>query len=102
MSLTVTQVPNQEDNVAFAPNTAEIAVDYAVGLKNWYGTLIHSFTLDYNGKPIIQQTSYAGLWNSIKLMTSLSVNDLMTQGPTIGFYPDSIPLLLSPIKQHQP
>ena len=89
MLMTLTQVPNAEGNVAFAPNTAASAADYAVGLKNWYGSLIHSFTLDYNGTTIIQQTPYAGLWNSFKLMTSLSVNDLITQGPTIGFFPDT-------------
>ena len=38
---------------------------------------------------IIQQTPYAGLWNTFKLMTSLSLNDLETQGDQIGFYPDT-------------
>ena len=47
--LTLTQVPNVADNVAFAPNTAGTAVDYAIGLKNWYGSIFHSVTLDYNG-----------------------------------------------------
>ena len=28
------------------------------------------------------------MWNSFKLMTSLSWNDVITQGSTIGFYPD--------------
>lgn len=37
---------------------------------------------------IIQQTPYAGLWNTFKLMTSLSLDDVKTQGPTIGFFPD--------------
>jgi hypothetical protein len=23
--------------------------DYIMGLKNWYGSIVHSFTLDYNG-----------------------------------------------------
>ena len=86
--LTLTQVPNVAGNVAFAPNTAGNAADYAIGLKNWYGSIVHSFTLDYNGTTIIQQTPYRGLWNSFKLMTSLSVDDLVTQGSTIGFYPD--------------
>jgi hypothetical protein len=38
---------------------------------------------------IIQQTPYIGLWNTFKLMTSLSVDDLTTQGSSIGFYPDT-------------
>jgi hypothetical protein len=62
--------------------------DSAIGLKNWFGNIIHSFTLDYNGSTIIQQTPFVNMWNSFKLMTSLSYNDIMTQGATIGFYPD--------------
>ena len=62
--------------------------DNAIGLKNWFGQIIHSFTLDYNGTTIIQQTPYVNMWNSFKLMTSLSMSDVRTQGATIGFYPD--------------
>ena len=69
-------------------NTAASSVDYAYGLKNWFGQIIHSFTLDYNGTTIIQQTPYSSMWNSFKLMTSLSYNDLITQGDVIGFFPD--------------
>ena len=65
-----------------------VSVDYAYGLKNWFGSMIHSFTLDYNGTTIIQQTPLSNMWNSFKLMTSLSYGDLITQGDTIGFYPD--------------
>jgi hypothetical protein len=64
------------------------ALDSAIGLKNWFGNIIHSFTLDYNGSTIIQQTPFVNMWNSFKLMTSLSYNDVITQGSTIGFYPD--------------
>ena len=71
----------------FAPAT--LSADYAVGLKNWYGSIIHSFTCDYNGTTIIQQTPYIGLWNTFKLMTSLSQDDLTTQGSAIGFFPDT-------------
>lgn len=72
----------------FAPASSTAAADYAVGLKNWYGSIIHSFTCDYNGTTIIQQTPYIGLWNTFKLMTSLSQDDLVTQGCAIGFFPD--------------
>jgi hypothetical protein len=65
------------------------SLDYAIGLKNWFGQIIHSFTLDYNGTTIIQQTPYINMWNSFKLMTSLSMGDVRTQGSTIGFYPDN-------------
>jgi hypothetical protein len=63
--------------------------DYGVGLKNWFGQIIHSLTLDYNGTTIIQQTPFCNMWNSFKLLTTLSYSDVLTQGPTIGFYPDT-------------
>lgn len=78
----------------FSPATTATTADYSVGLKNWFGQIIHSFTLDYNGTTIIQQTPYINMWNSFKLMTSLSMADVLTQGSTIGFYPDD-PLAFS-------
>jgi hypothetical protein len=73
----------------FEPATSATSADYVMGLKNWYGSIIHSFTLDYNGTTIVQQTPYSGMWNTFKLMTSLSLNDLTTQGSSIGFFPDT-------------
>lgn len=63
--------------------------DYAIGLKNWFGSVFHSLTLDMNGTTIIQQTPLINMVNSFRLMTTLSWGDVITQGPTIGFYPDS-------------
>ncbi len=68
---------------------ASAGSDFPLGLKNWYGSIIHSFTLDYNGTTIIQQTPLCGLYNTFKLMTSLSLNDIKTQGALIGFFPDT-------------
>jgi len=82
MVLTMTGVPLN------GPATAASSMDYALGLKNWFGSVIHSFTLDLGGTTIIQQTPYAGLWNTFKLMTSLSWSDVATIGSSIGFYPD--------------
>jgi hypothetical protein len=65
------------------------SADYAIGLKNWFGQIIHTFTLDYNGTTICQQTPFCNMWNSFKLMTTLSYSDIITQGATIGFYPDT-------------
>jgi hypothetical protein len=64
------------------------ACDSAMGLKNWFGSLFHSLTLDMNGTTIIQQTPLINMVNSFRLMTTLSWNDVITQGATIGFYPD--------------
>jgi len=73
----------------FLPATAGTSADFVMGLKNWYGSIVHSFTLDYNGTTIIQQTPYIGMWNTFKLMTSLSIDDLISQSSQLGFYPDS-------------
>jgi len=64
------------------------SLDHSIGLKNWFGQIIHSFTLEYNGTTICQQTPFINMWNSFKLLTSLSLNDVSTQGATIGFFPD--------------
>jgi len=86
--LTITAPISDGDPLTQVPFANE-PMSKCVGLKNWYGSLIHSFTLDYNGTTIIQQTPYIGLWNSFKLMTSLSWNDVKMMGSQIGFYPDS-------------
>lgn len=70
------------------PNADITSADMLCGLKNWYGSIIHSFTLDYNGTTIVQQTPYVGLWNTFKLMTTLSFQDIITNGASMGFYPD--------------
>jgi hypothetical protein len=72
----------------FAPVTAATSADYALGLKNWFGSIIHSIQAEWNGVTIIQQTNFQGLYNTFKLMTTLSYNDILTQGSEIGFYPD--------------
>lgn len=89
------------DPAGFNPTTATVAIvggvagssyptacDYAMGLKNWFGSIIHSFTLDCNGTTIIQQTPLISMINCFRLLTSLSWGDVITQGSTIGFYPD--------------
>jgi hypothetical protein len=86
-SITTTSVDGVP-NSAFTPANSDTSVDYALGLKSWFGQIIHSFTLDYNGTTIIQQTPFINMWNSFKLTTSLSLDDILTQGPTIGLFPD--------------
>lgn len=72
----------------FAPATAATSNDYSIGLKNWYGSIIHSLILEYNGVTVIQQTPFINMVNSFKLMTTLSWSDIAIVGSTIGFYPD--------------
>lgn len=74
--------------IDLAPNTTATSCDYAIGLKSWFGNMIHSFTVDYQGSTVIQSTAFVNMWNCFRLLTSLSYNDLITIGSTIGFYPD--------------
>jgi hypothetical protein len=62
--------------------------DYTCGLKNWFGSIVHSITVEYNGTTIIQQTPFINMWNVFKLLTSMSYQDILSQGSTIGFFPD--------------
>ena len=71
------------------PSAAGNSADRLFGLKNWFGSLIHSITLDYAGTTIIQQTPLCSMWNQFSLMTTLSLQDVLLNGPTIGFYPDT-------------
>lgn len=59
-----------------------------MGLKNSYTSLVHSMSVDLNGTNIIQTTPFSEFYNAFCLMTSLSWDDVKTQGSTIGFYPD--------------
>lgn len=88
MLLTLTQT-SSATLTTFLPNNAANSCDYALGLKNWYGSIIHSFSVDLAGTTIIQQTPFQSLWNTFKLLTTLSYQDLLTIGPSIGFYPDN-------------
>jgi len=81
-------LPSTLDTSATVLTDFSTGNDYSIGLKNWFGQVIHSFTLDYNGTTCLQQTPYINIWNSFKLMTSFSMADVLTQGVTIGFYPD--------------
>lgn len=81
--------PTNLPNFATGGLTPQSTSDCAIGLKNWFGQIIHSFTLDYNGTTIVQQTPFCNMWNTFKLLTTLSYSDVLTQGSTIGFYPDS-------------
>jgi len=73
------------NNAGMANATAKSKL---IGMKNSYTSIIHSFSCDLNGTNIIQNTPFTELYNAFQLMTSLSWDDVKTQGSTIGFYPD--------------
>jgi hypothetical protein len=88
MVLTATNGAVNEAFPLVAPATAATSADMTFGLKNWFGSIVHSFTLDYNGTTIVQQTPYVGIWNCFRLLTTLSFQDLIVNGAEMGFYPD--------------
>ena len=61
----------------------------AIGLKNNFASIIHSMTLDYAGVTILQQTAMCQMFQNFTLMTTLSLQDIQLNGPTIGFFPDT-------------
>ena len=85
MPLLITMTTTGVDNLL----TLASSTDYSISLKNWYGSIIHSISLDLQGSTIIQQTPFQSLWNCFKLLTTLSYQSLVSEGPTIGFYPDT-------------
>ena len=93
MILAATSKPLAGQNGSSAlpgPATAGTSADFGFGLKNWFGSIVHSMILDYSGTTIIQQTPLSGLWNCFVLHTTLSLGDLETIGASIGFYPDDV------------
>ena len=84
--LVITVGNNTDVNNAGMANA--VAKSKLVGLKNSYTSLIHSMSVDLNGSNIIQQTPFSEFYNAFCLMTSLSWDDVKTQGSTIGFFPD--------------
>ncbi len=86
------KTPAQGETAAVALDASGVmkpGYDQFFSLKNWFGNICHSMILDYAGTTIIQQTSLTGLWSTFRLLTTLSMADVITLGPTIGFYPDS-------------
>ncbi len=92
MMLCATSFNPNATQIAVMPNPTDVGTgcDFGFGLKNWFGSIVHSMILDYSGTTIIQQTPLCGLWNIFCLLTTLSLDDLETQGASIGFYPDDV------------
>ncbi len=88
MPLLLTLSNTSAQTADMAPNTASSSLDYVMGLKNFYGSMIHSFTVDFQGTTIVQQTPFTSMYNCWKLLTTLSWNEVYSYGSQIGFYPD--------------
>ena len=60
----------------FAPATPASDASYCIGMKNWYGSIIHSMSVSMNGSVVIQQQPLQSILNSFKLATTMSWNDV--------------------------
>ena len=63
----------------FDPDTAATCTPHGMGLRNWFGTIINSCQVELNGTTVTQQTNMTPIYNVMKLMTTLSWDDVKTQ-----------------------
>lgn len=61
---------------------------FALGLKNSYLNIFHSFSVDAQNTNIIQQTAFSNIHAVFRLLTKFSVQDVAKTGSQIGFFPD--------------
>ena len=75
-------------NTTFLPAT-DASAPFTMGLKAWFGHVIHSVQVDYNNSTAQQLTSFQSLINVFKLHTTMSKDQIAVLGSSIGYYPDS-------------
>jgi hypothetical protein len=92
MPLLVQLQANTATNLPFTagnpPTTTNLA-DYSWAFKSGFWHMINSMTVEFNNQNIIQQTPFLNVFRSFVANTSFSQDDLLNEGYTTGFYPDS-------------
>jgi hypothetical protein len=73
----------------FAPATTASSLDWTLGLKNWFGTLIHSQSLELSGSTIVQTTPFQSMYQNFSLLSALNYGDVSVLGVSLGFWPDT-------------
>lgn len=73
----------------FAPATTATSLDYCLGLKSFFGSIVHSQSLELNGSSIIQTTPFNSMYQNFCLLTELSWGDIAVLGPSLGLWPDT-------------
>lgn len=63
--------------------------DHSWAFKNGFWNMINSMTLEFNNQNVVQQTPFLNVFRSFKAHTSWSKDDLLNEGSTTGYYPDS-------------
>ena len=73
----------------FNPATAATSANYSLGLKEYFHSLIHSMSVDFNGTNVKPHCPFENVYQSFRLSTTLSFNELKSK-QHIGFSPDNI------------
>jgi hypothetical protein len=63
--------------------------DWVAGMKNGYWQMIHSMTVEFNNRNVVQQVPFLNVFSSFRAMTSWSYADVQNWGAITGFYPDT-------------
>lgn len=63
--------------------------DWVVGMKNGYWQMIHSMTVEFNNRNVVQQVPFLNVFCGFRAMTTWSHEDLANWGSVCGVYPDT-------------
>jgi len=61
---------------------------FALGLKNNFANIFHSFSCDLNNTNLIQLTPFSNVYSTFRMLTGWSKDTLTKYGALCGFYPD--------------
>jgi hypothetical protein len=71
------------------PQGSPTLANYSWAFKSGFWNLINSMSVEFNNQNIVQQTPFLNVFRSFKAHTSFSQDDLLNEGSSIGYYPDS-------------
>jgi len=71
------------------PQASPTLANYSWAFKAGFWNLINSMSVEFNNQNIVQQTPFLNVFRSFKAHTSFSQDDLLNEGSSIGYYPDS-------------
>lgn len=74
--------------IGVGSTTTKLA-DHSWAFKAGFWNMINSMTVEFNNQNIIQQTPFLNVFRSFKAHTSFSQDDVLNEGSTIGYYPDT-------------
>jgi len=85
MPLIVELQSNTAGNLVANANTG----DHSWAFKAGFWHMINSMTLEFNNQNVVQQTPFLNVFRSFKSHTSFSLDDVLNEGSTIGYSPDT-------------